>query len=172
MGHDVGGAPDKMIVDVAAVNVRGHDKAVFAMQDFSGQLLSNLVRLFGADFPRSERLNQVPPDCVSPCPRLAQVMLELKPRRMGETVFGMNQKAVVGLGGIADVLYRVLDSSSDRYDFSNRHISSTLSFTWAMSLSKTLPVALTVFAIWLTFTPIAFTSPDNRWKSERSTWIT
>ena len=65
----------------------------------------------------------------------------------GETMLRADQKTVIGFAGVANILYRVLDIKSDRYDFSNRHISSIATFNLVMSLSKIRPVVFEIFAI-------------------------
>ena len=47
MGFHVGGAPDKVIMNMAAADMGCHDQSVLPAQDFIGELLSYFMRCFG-----------------------------------------------------------------------------------------------------------------------------
>jgi hypothetical protein len=60
MGFNVDRAPDEMIVNVLAVNVRGKDVGVLPTEDFRCELLPDFVRLRRRDvILRRERLYEV-----------------------------------------------------------------------------------------------------------------
>lgn len=96
----------------------------------------------------------MPPDGVAARAGLIQMMLEGERRRLWNAMLRVNIEKVIRLFRIADVVYRLFDSNPDRDDFSNRHISSIISFKRFMSSPYTMPVALAARAIWLMFTSI------------------
>ena len=70
------------------------------------------------------------------------MVLECKRRRLWNAMLRVDEKEVIRLLRIADVVYRLCDSNPDRDDFSNRHISSIISFSLFRSSPYTMPVAL------------------------------
>jgi hypothetical protein len=91
------------------------------------------VRLLWRRFAYGEGLDQVPTDGVAARPGLVEKELELDSRRLGYAMFRRDVQAVLGLARTRDVGYGRFDCNADRFDFSNRHISSIFCCRFSIS---------------------------------------